>query len=309
MNIKNIAALALALCLTGCSLQDDHAPNSPGNEPHLSSSTHAALATGPAVAQALRQRYADKRENCGKDSMPAFLWSGIILRGTVASTSYDSWNPSPTAVRVGGVSFSFLRADYNMKRLANNYTNGFMLTPILSTPREKYKMAILCFFPIDGTSNSRTDAGCGTNTRYPKDSAPCNDQGIFTAEGWRDHFNRRPSDYDWRCSFDVRDALNAVAGRNFYQGILGGRLVAQKAFEIPNDLKIEVWPQNIPEQLPIEAFFYISQAGLSGAQHDQQRFYSLTHIAVPIISVKLATSVNGTATFEYVASDQVVTIP
>lgn len=259
---------------------------------------------GPRVARQLAERYADIRNNCGDDSQPAFRCSGLILRATGSSAGYDPWNSSDTAIRVGGVSFSFLRADYNMQRLAGQLDHGFLLMPESRTPPGKYTMEVMCFFPVDGTSNHRDQFGCGANTRYPNDSRPCALQGITTGELWRDHFNEKPTTYDWRCGFDVR---GATAGNAFYEGMRGGRLVLPYSFDIPNDLKIRIWPDNIPATLPIEAFFYTQAAGLVIAKKDQQRFFDLTGIVLPIIAVQLSSTSSGTATFAYSLADQSVT--
>ncbi|MGH8420075.1 MAG: halovibrin HvnA [Pseudomonas sp.] len=309
MNTQKMLGIMLVLSLLGCSHDDVQVTESHPPAVAASAMPQAASSSGPAVARALEARYADRRMNCGKDSMPAFLCSGIILRGTRPSTEYDAWNPSPTAVRVGGVSFSYLRSDYNFRRLAFTYNNGFILTPFLSAAPEKYHMQVLCFFPVDGASDNRSDFGCGPNTVYPVESQPCDRQGITTGEQYRDHFNRRPDSYEWRCGFNVQDSANNAAGPAFYQGMRGGRMVAPYSFEIPNDLKHAVWPQNIPAQLPIEAFFYTQSGGRAGAQYDQKRFYELTRIPLPVISVQLPTVVTGTATFQYLPADQAITVP
>ncbi|PHX40463.1 hypothetical protein AO263_00130 [Pseudomonas sp. NZIPFR-PS5] len=267
--------------------------------------------SGAAVATALTSRYQDTRPNCGADSKPAFLCSGIDLRGTAeATTAFDAWNPSPTAVRVGGVSFSYLRSDYKMRRLAFDYTHGFIFYPVLSKPAGKITVKVLCFFPIDGQSDNRPEAGCGASANRPK-SDRCHRVGVTTGEQWAKHYN----DYGEHsaggiggCSMDVRDSANQYAGSNFYEGLRGGRLISPKTFEKPNDLKHETWAQNIPATLPIEAFFYTTPAGLASSRYDQKRFHTLTGIAIPIISVKLPSTLAADATFTFLPADQVVQI-
>ncbi|MEB0041095.1 hypothetical protein [Pseudomonas sp. MH10] len=138
--MKIILAIVLGLSIAACSIekQRPYGESVPVVESHVKAAvmpmaapSQAGVRSGAAEAAELTSRYHDTRENCGKDSMPAFLCTGIDLRGTQASTQYDSWNPSPTAVKVGGVSFSYLRSDYKMMRLAYNYTNGFILYPVL----------------------------------------------------------------------------------------------------------------------------------------------------------------------------------
>ncbi|WPX63206.1 hypothetical protein [Pseudomonas sp. MH10] len=179
----------------------------------------------------------------------------------------------------------------------------------LAAPAGKITIQVLCFFPIDGSSDNRPDRGCGSFPNKPH-SQSCNLQGVYTGEQWASHYNQygeHAAGGIGGCSFDVRDSLNSAAGPNFYQGMRGGRLISPKAFEKPNDLKHQVWAQNIPSTLPIEAFFYVVPAGLAGAQYDQKRFYDLTHIALPIISMKLPLTINDSASFVFNPGDQVVT--
>jgi len=263
---------------------------------------------GQGVAAELTRRYNDTRVNCGSDSKPAFLCSGIDLRGTSGRPEYDTWNPSPTAERVGGISFSYLRRDYKIKRLAFNYTHGFIFYPILNKPADKIKIEVLCFFPIDGTSDRRPEGGCGAYPNRPM-SDRCDRVGVTTGEQWAAHYNQYgeyPGGYGG-CSMDVRDSASNLAGQRFYQGIIGGQLISPKPFDKPNDLKHQVWAQNIPATLPIEAFFYVVPEGLSAAQIDQQKFYERTHgLVVPIIHLTLPSTPADDATFEYNAIDQVV---
>lgn len=273
----------------------------------------APLATqsGAQVAQNLTNRYFDTRSDCGSDSRPAFLCSGVDLRGTdVFSASYDSWNPSPTAERVGGVSFSFFRSDYKMNRLANFYTHGFIFYPVMTRPAGKAWVEVLCFFPIDGVSDSRPEHGCGMTPGRPQ-SDRCDRVGVTTGEEWAAHYNLYGNFPlgNGGCAMDVSDAANAKGAPNFYQGMRGGRLITPKAFERPNDLKHALWPQNIPATLPIEAFFYTQSTGLSSSRLDQQRFYALTGIAIPIIYLKLPGTLEDRASFTFIANDQAVSIP
>ncbi|MCQ3034435.1 hypothetical protein NLO88_27610 [Pseudomonas syringae] len=276
-----------------------------------SSSNQMALETkkaGAQVAAELTRRYNDTRVDCGADTKPAFLCSGIDLRGTKGRPEYDTWNPSPTAERVGGISFSYLRRDYKIQRLAYNYTHGFIFYPILNTPADKTLVPVLCFFPIDGSSDSRPEGGCGAYPNRPM-SDRCDRVGVTTGDQWAAHYNEYggyPSGLGG-CSMDVRGSAGSMAGPNFYQGIVGGQMIYPKPFDKPNDLKHQVWPQNIPSILPIEAFFYVVPEGLAAAQIDQQKFYERTNgLIVPIIYLTLPGTLEADATFEYREADQVV---
>lgn len=303
MNVKTL--LFVFFLLAGCSSQD------PEQAVRSERAANAPL-SGEQVAHNLITRYYDTRVNCGSDSKPAFLCSGVDLRGTdTFTTAFDSWNPSPTAVRVGGVSFSYLRTDYKMRRLAFNYTHGYIFYPVLNKPVDKITVKVLCFFPIDGGSDNRPEGGCGAMPGRPK-SDRCHRVGVTTGEQWAAHYNQygeHAAGGIGGCSMDVRDSTNQYAGPNFYQGMRGGRLISPKTFEKPNDMKHAVWPQNIPKTLPLEAFFYISPTGLQSSKKDQERFYKLTGIGVPIISLTLPATLSQEAVFRFIPGDQVVPVP
>lgn len=312
--MKKLLAPALISLLLGCSSQSGPEQKSfVENNIAVASSVQSrdTNAIGPELAAELTRRYRDTRVNCGKDSMPAFLCSGILLRGTARAEGFDVWDPSPTAIKVGGTSFSYVRSDYKMKRLAFTYNKGLIFYPILSLPAGKEKIEVLCFFPIDGASDNRTSNGCGEVAGYPSTYA-CASQGIRTGEQWAAHYLKHaPSGHTFHgvCSFDVRDAANNLAGPNFYQGMIGGRAISPRAFEIPNDVKLKTWAPGLAKTLPIEAFFYYvrdGKSGLADVQIDQRRFKELTGVAIPIIKTTFPQTLNESMTFVYEAADQVV---
>jgi len=143
---KLIMVISIAL-LAGCASVEPTVPQGPEPGGSISAISAAPAASGPEVAATLERRYRDTRDNCGSASMPAFLCSGLLIRGGVPSNTFDVWNPSPVSVANGGVSFTYLRSDYKVKRLAYTYDSGFIFYPILSTPEGKEKVEILCFFP------------------------------------------------------------------------------------------------------------------------------------------------------------------
>ncbi|MFL6536123.1 MAG: hypothetical protein ACJ8G8_22670, partial [Pseudomonas sp.] len=86
---------------------------------------------------------------------------------------------------------------------------------------------------------------------------------------------------------------------------------AQQVFNEHNEIIIKTWPQNIPNTLPILAFFYIDgyPKGLDEAKYNQRDFYNSTNpkILIPIIRLTPASSLNGKASFAYIATDQAIT--
>ncbi|MFJ4193731.1 halovibrin HvnA [Pseudomonas sp. NPDC089534] len=312
--MKKVLATFVLMVLAGCSSQppsDSTPPKRKSGDFSAVAQTMVAASTGPEVAAELTRRYRDTRVNCGKDSMPAFLCSGILLRGTARANGFDVWDPSPTAIRVGGTSFSYVRSDYKMKRLAFTYNKGLIFYPILSVPAGKENIEVLCFFPIDGSSDRRSDNGCGAISGYPGTVA-CNAQNIRTGEQWAANYRKYvPGEHTIAgvCSFDVRDAANNAAGPNFHEGMVGGRAISPRAFDIPNDVKLKTWAPGLARTLPIEAFFYYvrdGKSGLADVQIDQRRFKELTGVAIPIIKTTFPNTLDESMTFVYQAADQAV---
>jgi hypothetical protein len=274
--------------------------------------------TGEQVAEALTRRYKDLRGNCGADSKPAFLCSGIVLRGTADNDTYDFWEPSPTQLSQGSVSFSYLRGDFNLIRLANHYQKGFIFYPVLDRPADKLQIEVLCFFPVDGKSDSRVEQGCGAVRPGETVGKRCAEQTpvVRTAQDWVRLTNERPGDMAHRCSFDVRDTANTAAGPAFKEGLRVAEIAKDVQSLQPNDLKLELWQtgdasqpeakREKPRAIPIEAIVRVSDEGLAGAQRDQRRWREMTGFNVPIIKMSLPAQVDGQATFSYLPSDQVV---
>lgn len=296
--MNRLLLLFAPLLLVACVNQETTTPPSTPHTPTIT------VVDGPATAEALTKRYNDTRVNCGSDSKPAFLCSGVIIRATTYSDAYDTWDPSPTAQRKGSVSFSYLRKDNNFQSFAWVPTNpnGFIFYPIIGNPPDKLDIPILCHFPMDGWTDNRTERyGCGV---YPgvAGSEPCHQQNITTGAQWVAKYPPGTSG-NRICGFDVRDELNNYAGPNFYAA-LQAKWLNTGYFKEQNEMLLRVWAQGQGRVLPIQAFFYASQAGLDPARKSKQRFLTRTGIDLPIIKVTLPTTATGSATFQYIAADQ-----
>ncbi|MBV6752200.1 Ig-like domain-containing protein [Pseudomonas chlororaphis] len=303
LNLKRLLLASMVLIIWGCTAQQ---AGRPLTERSPSSAHSHFILAGQETATRITQRYRDTRPDCGAPSRPAFLCTGIILRGTNPSPDYHAWNPSNLSVTSGGVSFSYLRTDAKYKGLAYSYKNGFFFSPYLASAG-KVHPEVLCSFAIDGHTFERpTDKGCGAHIRYT-DSGLCRNQGITTAAQWLTHYDRvtgNPQRQQHQCAFDVRDALNEQATSAFNASIAAMKLIPSESFATQNELRIATWAQNIPTQLPLEAFFYVDD-GLAGAQYYQRDFYQATGVTVPIIRMTLPAVAANDATFEFRAQDQV----
>ncbi|MDX7998197.1 hypothetical protein FE394_03040 [Xenorhabdus sp. Reich] len=261
------------------------------------------ISSGNQVVANLNHWYNDNKNDCGDEKNPAFLCSGILLRGTIASDNYHSWNLSPFSQEIGGASFSYLRNDSKLLSLAYNYQNGFIFRPYLHDSEGKTHPEVLCYFPDDAASGYRDGHRCGATPSLPQ-SAPCQQQGITTAQQWIQRYSNNNRNDSVQCGFDVKLQTSGNADA-FMQGI---QARAQLQLAENNEAVLAAWPQDIPNQLPIEAFFYLSESasGLKGAQHDQKDFYNSTGKVITIIKIKLPSDYRQDATFSYNPTEQAI---
>lgn len=290
-----IRIVALALLLSACST------------PPMEVTQVLQARSGAEVAAELQKRYDETAIRCNDaPSQPAFLCSGLMLRATDTPNGFHVWDPSPDAIKLGGMSFSFFRKDASFSHLPWNRNNGYIIYPVLKRPVGTLQTMVLCVFPIDGATWGRDKPGCGASDVYPVVSKRCQSQHITTAEQWVAHtFTHNVDYFRYQCSFDVRDQMNELAADSFYQAIraIARKPVGRPGFNEFSELIIATWPTGIPEQLPIEAFFYVD-SGLAVARHNQCDFYKESKgKIVPIIKLTMPTSAQN-ARFAFREEDQ-----
>lgn len=262
---------------------------------------------GEQVQRHLRARYADTSTNCGSDSQPAFLCSGILARGTATHPDFHVWNNSPTSLLKGGVSFSYLRKDANYRQLPLYYNNGYIFLPYRYAG-EKVRPEILCSFAIDGYTDRRPESGCGA-TPGNASSNSCEAVGVFTAAQWWTSYGGTGL-YQNQCGFNVRDARNELAGPAFDASIKSREYFSDAQSVVQNELIINAWGDGLGGTLPLEAFFYLyGTSGLQDAQRNQRDLKATDGVVIPIISVRLARTATDPATFYFVPEDQVEAMP
>lgn len=255
------------------------------------------------IATQLVHQYENTAANCGSEHMPAFLCSGILIRGTVASVKYASWAASPESLKSGGVSFAYLRKDARFSKMPLEYNNGYILYPAMSAPIDRYKIKVVCAFPVNGQSNKRNYQGCGEHSLFPAISRPCQQQNINDAKQWKRHFISFPyALQSHQCGFLVAKSIknNAQIFREF---IKSHNLIDSSLFYMNNELRVEAWPANKADTLPIQAFFYTTD-GIQAAQYDQKVFYRTTGKIVPIVKIVLPTQPKEDVKFIYSNKDQ-----
>jgi hypothetical protein len=58
--------------------------------------------------------------------------------------------------------------------------------------------------------------------------------------------------------------------------------------------------------LPVEAVFYINDAGKAGAQYDQRDFKTQTGIWIPMIRITFPQTTTADAIFQFIPADQAI---
>ncbi|MDI3273059.1 hypothetical protein [Pseudomonas sp. AL03] len=265
---------------------------------------------GQLVAERLNGRYNNVSNNCS--GKPAYYCSGVLVRTTGAKPAYHAWDPSPTAITKQGVPFSYLRKDLGITILAWGDLHGFIFKDFATAERlETYAINLLCSFPSDAASWQRVGiGGCGPHKTYPNNSRSCPEEGVVSIAAWTTHYRAVPgSSY-----YSARNEHQCGFTSSVEQFALS--LQARGGFEIPgarlhhNEVILSLWPQSIPRQLPLYAFFYLQNqgggAGVGGAKYMQQDYFNITGDLLPVIRVDLAPG--APEVFSYHENDQVVAL-
>ncbi|MEK9497636.1 N-acyl homoserine lactonase [Photorhabdus sp. P32] len=260
------------------------------------------------IANRLTQQYNNTVKDCGDAQSPAFLCSGVILRGTIRSNNHKFWQPSSSSIKSGGVSFSYLRKDAKFKRLAYGYKNGFIVFPEHIAPKDSVDFSVLCAFPIDGYTNERANKGCGENITKAKDKGKsCQEQNVMNSDDWIKNYRKVNSQDLFQCGFNVtKDVDNPAIA--FYQ-MLESIKKLPRTPNIPpkqNEIRISTWEENDPSKLPIEALFYSENSGLADAQKDQRDYKDATGKFLPIVKMLLPRTLTEDALFKFKIEDQVI---
>ncbi|WP_457969778.1 hypothetical protein M1D68_06925 [Pseudomonas sp. R4-84] len=250
------------------------------------------LYIGYQVAARLNARYADTSPSCHGGSA-AFNCNGVLIRITDANPSFHAWNPSTGSVARNGVSFSYMRADMPISRLAW-YKHHGLIVKELAAPTS-YRLTVRCSYPYDGSTFSRSDS-CNEHSVNPSVSGPCDEQGISTVEQWLAFYNSLPNKITG-CSFKGDQEYFALS--------IQARIRLPPASQIDqNEVIIASWDQDIPERIPLEAFFYtVPSQALPQARFFQRDYFEQTGKFLPIVKVNLAPTANEPS-FSYSPQDQ-----
>jgi hypothetical protein len=247
------------------------------------------LSTGIDAVKELNAQYTSVPERCENET-PAFYCSGVILRG-VADGNFDPWNPSTSSTRLGAQSFSYVRSDANMK--STFVASGYIMTSPLNAIKQSKPVHYLCIYPYNaGTSGmSPMGKGCNASATTPPsagdDLSTCASKNATTVDSWLTYTKTNP-----QCSLSTQDPAQ-------FMTLLGVR-AASPGNTAHNEMMIEAWSQNVPSTLPLAAFFYTTQTGLSAARNFQSKFKARTGGWLPILRMDL----NQSTPFAYESGDQ-----
>ncbi|CAI3956151.1 unnamed protein product [Commensalibacter communis] len=277
---------------------------------------------GADIAKELTSNY-NKIIDCGGEYAPAFTCTGNTIRFTNYSRDFRVWDPSPAAVGRKGISFMYIRKDLPLDKAFKDKTSGIVYYPSQRMPIYKDVYPTRCVFPVDGYvdrryTNGQNDA-CGANINYPNDSKPCQEQGIYTADAWYNHFSSIPDiDKDrlnHQCGFNLIDQQDKTS---VFQAVLDGQkklqkergsanynelvltIPAYKAVNTANGISYQI---EKPKVLPIEAFFYTNAVGLIEAQGYQVDYHNVAGVDVPIVKFDLDIT-TGQVEYSYNKTDQ-----
>lgn len=223
---------------------------------------------GTRVVQELQARYDDTRPACD-DGSPAAYCNGVIVRAIRDLSTPEFWNPTPEGIARDGVSASYIRKDVGGMTTAG--PAGFIMRQ-LGAPGT-YPVKMRCVFPYNGFTSDRVKS-CATEA-FPE---PCHLSGVVDIPTWQAHYTEHGP---WGSCFFEPTAqwfqFNIEVRAHFPNPI--DRLVW-------NEVVFAPWPQDIPEQLPIEALFY-NRDGLETARQMQDIFIQATGKFIPVVRVEL----------------------
>lgn len=258
--------------------------------------------SGYAVAENLTQQYNNMAKDCGDAQSPAFLCSGVIIRG-IRGSGYNFWSINPASKVNNGVSFSYLRKDAKFSNLFES-RRGFILFPNRMRPLDTVDVPVLCSYPVDANTWNRgifAQNYCGVPTlkTNPKKDYSCQDFGITTKKKYKNSFMLRGG---WGvCAMDVRATAVKPA-----EGFLITLEVMRSRLGLPyNEIVLKPWDDAKPHNLPVEALFSINGLELNEAKKDQRDYKDATGKFIPIIRIKLPSNSKKDAVFTYEPKDQI----
>lgn len=240
------------------------------------------------VVDRLNARFADKSRQCADGRAPVYC-NGVLARASQYSTAFHAWNPNPNTNPKDAVAFSYMRAD--VKTMSLFYPQGLLFDHLGYTPGSLVAIAPLCIFMADANTWGRTTLqGCGAESYFPADSGPCASMNINDLAALGTHFRKVPANPAWQ---RLHHQCSLAIEPNSFMLAIDGRAQLINGTESPyhgyNEILLNAWAQNIPDQLPLDAVFYTSAGGAAALgqakQIQQDLFRSSASLVKPVVRV------------------------
>ncbi len=176
-------------------------------------------------------------------------------------------------------------------------TSGYIFSPIADLITGSRQYTLLCEYPVDAFSDSRSNQGCGYDPEYPpyfKDFG-CSNAGVNTSDEYVNAVkapvqmcSASPDQAGFKMMLETNKKLKTD---NIHNSLL-----------LWNELVIQEWSNKKSEDVPIEAFFYEikndipNTVGKSAADSAAQLYHKVTGIDVPVVAVDVNKLVSGDET-------------
>ncbi|PHN31619.1 hypothetical protein [Pseudomonas sp. ICMP 561] len=276
-----------------------------------SSSIKVDLSDGPGLARWFNSEYNDSDVSCTQpvtgQARGHYFCSGVLLRA-VDNGSFNPWEPSPAALTLKGLSFSWIRHDVGINNLY--HPAGFI---VLSPEASMYSYVpgivavdeAICVYPFDAWTTrtmDRSHGGCdfeGTGlTGLHGSWGSCeNKLGYSTVAQWNTHFSSEGQVNYRQCSWGADNPQgwrNMIESRRNFSDEQSWNEVLERV-TVQSSPYLRSW---------VTAFFYDvrKSGGLANARIFQQKMAN-TGKRVPILRLDFTAA--ATSRFQYVVSDQV----
>lgn len=246
-----------------------------------------SMGEGAELANVLNQQFNDIRASC-EGGEAAYKCSGVLMRKSSAAlpNALDNavWGYNYSEMQQNSMKFFYVRADLNNNTVDNYYGDGSH--GLLVDGRDKVIQGY-CVFPTIGMTTNRDAHGCGTlrfpGVAYPHiiephswpDFSTCAQRGIHTADEWL-------KDNEWQQTGGNLDvcSLNPDDADEFAAFISAAN---QLGAEERNEFMMQKWDAQQPDQLPIQAFWFVDEQGRQGAKRDQLAYFEATGVTLPIL--------------------------
>jgi len=223
-----------------------------------------------------------------------FWCTGVLIRVTGYGSGFHSWNPSPNSIALKGVSFSYVRYDLKTQL---GWLKGVGTIVKEGNSPTAYPLTVLCMYPTDGDTWDRVEKCGQSKTHTPNMSGSCRALGVTTVSVWSQRY--ATTSWPGQCFMGVTKAEFDKTGQGIDQRDFQFSSDARLSLTFPrpaghtveewNEAVVDVWPQNIPDKLPLEAIFYTT-GQLSGGRFVQNDYFMQTGRFIPLINAEMTRS-------------------